>query len=268
MESGERMSQILVFKRNVQRMNPESFLKMAENLEIKGKVIETDNAIAVKDAKRALVYAQPCAKFAGLLFYTDQSVGIADSVENVLDAKRARRWADVFLKNFNLIPSKVEDDRINLQVNLSSSQTEVIVFDGKERKRVKNKTEVRSDIKINEIPVVGPRAKVKMIFKDREKPILIHSGLWDKIEVYEEKEQLRIHDVVKVVKEKLAKRSDCRVRYDVISTRLAYFADEYAGGVDLLSPYYFIEVEFEDNKAKTNGVSQGPRQLFWLPAYR
>jgi regulatory protein YycI of two-component signal transduction system YycFG len=263
------MARILIFKRNTQNMKPESFLRMAETLKVKGKPMETDNAIAVRDAERALVYAQPCAKFAGLLFYTDQSRGLADSSENLLDSERAKRWANAFLKEFNLVPSKVDDKRVNLQVNLSSTQTEAVVFDGKERKLIKNKTEIRSDIKLNEIPVVGPRAKVRMVFKEDEKPILIHRGLWDAIEVYEEKELLRINDVAKAVKEKLVAREGCsQARYDVISTRLAYFADEYAGGIDILAPYYFIEMEFEDKKAKENGITQGPRQLFWLPAYR
>ena len=262
------MSKIMVFKRNVQKLKPENFLRMAEMLKVKGKMIETDNAIAVRDSERALVYAQPYAKFAGLLFYTDQSRGLADSAENLLDPKRAKRWATAFLKDFSLIPDKVDDDRVNLQVNLSSTQTDAVVFDGKERKKVKNKTEIRSDIKLNEIPVVGPRAKVRIVFKEDEKPILIHSCLWNKIDVFEEKELLRVHDVAKVVKEKLVERACSQVRYDVISTRLAYFADEYAGGIDLLAPYYFIEIEFEDKKAKENGITQGPRQLFWLPAYR
>ncbi len=271
-------SRILVFKKSVDKMKIESFQKIAETLEIKGKTIETDNGLAVTGSEKALAYAQPYAKFAGLLFYSDQSVGIADQVENLLDSQRAKRWADTFLRDFNLVPSKVKDERINLTFNLHSSQNEAIVFDGKERRKIKNKTEIRSIIKINDIPVVGPRAKVRMVFKNREKPILIHSCIWNQIEVYEEREIVRMHDVVKVVREKLVQRQSCKNktfgRYghlshcDVISARLAYFANEYAGGMDLLAPYYFVEVEFEDPKAKQNGITQGPRQIFWLPAYR
>jgi hypothetical protein len=81
-----------------------------------------------------------------------------------------------------------------------------------------------------------------------------------------------------VVREKLVQRQSYKnktiERYgylaycNIISTRLAYFANEYAGGSDLLAPYYFVEVEFEDPKAKQNEIAQGPRQIFWLPAYR
>ncbi len=271
MASFEKMSnptKILLLKRSVNTMKLERFQKIAATLEIKGKAMETDNALAVKDAKRVLVYAQPYTKFAGLLFFNDQSKGIADSAETLLDDKKAKRWGDDFLHEFNLIPSKPKDDRINLSLNLSSSQTEAVVFDGKERKRIKNRTEIRSEIVLNEIPVVGPRAKVRMIFKDQEKPILIHSCLWDKLEVYEEKEAVRIHDVVKTVKEKLTERRSCMAHNDVVSTRLAYFANEYTAGTDLLAPYYFVEVEFEDMKAKEYGIRQGPRQVFWVPAYR
>jgi hypothetical protein len=53
----------------------------------------------------------------------------------------------------------------------------------------------------------------------------------------------------------------------VVDVRLAYFATEYHGGPDLLSPYYFVEVEYEDRTAQER-QAQGPRQMLWLPAYR
>ena len=46
----------------------------------------------------------------------------------------------------------------------------------------------------------------------------------------------------------------------MLSMRLAYFAGEYAGGADLLLPYYFAEVEFRNPKDRERKL-QGPRQL-------
>ena len=267
-ESLPDQAKFLLLKKTVESMKLEKFQRIAATLEIKSKTLENENALVVKDSKRVLVYAQPHTKFAGMLFYNDQSRGLVDTADTLLDEKRAQRWADEFLHNFKLIPIKPKDDRIDLRIRLFTSQTEAILFDGKERKRVKNRTEVKSEISLNGIPVVGPRAKVRMVFKDQEKPILVHNCLWDKVEVYEEKEAVRIHDVVKAVKEKLKERRSCMTHSDVISTRLAYFADEYCAGTDVLAPYYFVEVEFEDMKAKENGIKQGPRQVFWVPAYR
>jgi hypothetical protein len=261
-------TKILLFKKSVESMKLEKFQKIAATLEIKGKALENENALAIRDEKRVLVYAQPHTKFAGLLFFNDQSKGLGDTADILLDEKRAKRWGDEFLSSFNLIPNKAKDDRINIAIKLFTAQTEAVVFDGKEKKKIKNRTEIRSEIALNGIPVVGPRAKVRIIFKDQEKPILVHSCLWDKIEVYEEKEAVRIHDVVKAVKEKLKERRGCMTHNDIVSTRLAYFATEYTAGTDILAPYYFVEVEFEDIKAQENGIKQGPRQVFWLPAYR
>jgi hypothetical protein len=269
-------SKILIFKRSTSRMETELFQKMAETLQIKGKIVETENAIAINDSNRIIVYAQPSAKFAGLLFYNDQSKGIADPIEKIQDNRKAKSWADMFMREFNLLPSNPKDERIKLAFSLSSTSTDSIVFDGKERKKVKNKVEIKSEIKLNEIPVVGPRAKTRMIFKDQEKPILIHNCLWDRLEVDDERDPVGINEVVKAVKEKLMQRRSEKesigarriVQCEVVSTRLAYFANEYAGGPDLLAPYYFIEVEFEDPQAKKNGIEHGPKQMFWVPAYR
>ena len=115
---------------------------------------------------------------------------------------------------------------------------------------------------LNDISVVGSRAKVRIVFKDQEKPIFIYRGLWEGIEVYEEKELIRSHDIVKALKEKLADRRKFRAYYEIISMKLAYFADEYSGGPDLLTPFYFIEIEYEDVNAKKSGITQGLDRFF------
>ena len=107
-----------------------------------------------------------------------------------------------------------------------------------------------------------------MVFKGRERPILIHRGLWQNVEVYEERELVREHDAVTWVKERLVERRKKRGHYDVATVKLAYFAHEFRGGPDILAPFYFIEVESEDKHAEKVGVTEGPKQVLWLPAYR
>lgn len=262
------MSQILLYRMKPERMKPNKFTEIARHLDTKGELVETGEALAIHDSERALAYAQPGGRFAGLLFYIDQSRGVAQVVDKLIDSKSAEHWATDFLDRFGLAPRKVEDKRVKLSFEIYTYEDQSITFDRKERRRIKLKTEIGSKIELNGIRVVGPRAKVRMVFKDQERPISIHRGLWESIEVYEERELVREHDIYTVLKEKLAKRRDSRAYYDVIDCKIAYFAREFCSEPDILAPFYFIEVEYEAANAEKMGITQGPRQVFLLPAYR
>jgi len=262
------MSPIFLYKTQAQRMPKNNFSKMAEMMGMGKKIVETEEALAVHDGTRALVYGQPCATMAGVLFYTDNEKSLGEIPEKTLDTKIAKRWSDDFLKGFNLLPKKTEDERIDLKFETTVYYTEAVTFDGKKRERVKVNTEIASRISLNGIPVIGPRAKLRMAFKDKEKPVMIHRGLWERIDVYEERERIREHDVVSAVKESLCKRRCDKSFYDIRDIRLAYFAREFSGGPDVLAPHYFIEIEFPDDIAEKSRRTQGPRQILHLPAYR
>ncbi len=262
------MSEVFIYKTKSQQLKPEQFTKIARNLGIRKKLVQTDEALAVHDSDCALVYGQPGSKFGGVLFFTDQSKSMGEMTEKLPDSKKVKRWADEFLNEFKLIPEKSKDRTIRFNLSTMGTQTHAITFDGKERKKKKIKTEIKSKITLNDVAVVGPRAKVRMVFNDPKRPLMIHCGLWKHIEVFEKRELVREHDIIKVIKEKLARREERKVCYDVVDIKLAYFAREFEGGPDLLAPYYFIEIEFEDEKGRESGISQGPKQIFWLPAYR
>lgn len=262
------MTKIYLYRVKAATMKKEKFAVIAKELGIKSKFIETEEALATHDSARALAYAQPSAKFAGLLFFSDQSQGTANEIKKPIDQKNAKLWADNFMERFDLLPKKMEDERIKLRYEILSDQTEAVVFDGKERSKKKIKTEIHSKVSLNDIPVEGPRSKVRMIFKEQEKPIMIHLGTWESIEIYEERELIREHDVYTIVKEKLAQREKNEINYDIVDIKLAYYADEFKGGPDLLVPYYFVEIEYEDKKGRKMGITQGSRQIFPVPAYR
>lgn len=264
------MSKVLLYKTKAKKMKAEEFAKIAQTLGIKAKTVETDEAIAVHDETKALVYAQPGAKFSGVLFYTDQAKSMGEIAEKVLDMKRAKSWCDEFLKGFSLVPPRAKDKKIDFRFETKSYINEAVTFDGKERRKQKAKTEIASKIALNGIAVTGPRAKVRMSFQDQEVPIMIHRGLWESIEVHEERELVREHDVARTVKDKLAERNKCNCKdaSRIIDIKLSYLAAEYTGGPDVLAPYYFVEVEFEDKRAREVGIEQGPRQAFWVPAFR
>ncbi|MBN2686615.1 MAG: hypothetical protein JXR85_00420 [Deltaproteobacteria bacterium] len=262
------MATIFLYRQKNERMKAGKFAEIAKDMGIENRPVETAEALAVHDGKRALAYAQPGARFGGLLFYSDQTKNQAEDVKKLLDEKSAKRWTDGFLKRFDLSPREVKDDRIKVNVETLSYVTEAVVFDGKERKRKKIKTETGSKILLNDILVDGPRSSIRMVFKDRETPIMMHCGIWENIEVYEERELIREHDVFTVIKEKLAQRQKGEINYDISDIRLAYYAGEYSGGPDLLIPYYFVDIEYEDKKAREMGIAEGIKQIVSVPAYR
>ncbi len=59
----------------------------------------------------------------------------------------------------------------------------------------------------------------------------LHCGLWKHIEVYEKRELVREHDIVKVIREKLARRQQCKAFYGIIDIKLTgrwYYLDPTA----------------------------------------
>lgn len=260
---------ILLFRRKTQALSAEAFMGLAERLGMKGELVRTDEALFVRSEQAALAYAQPTARFAGLLFYADQSVAWGEVGESVVDPARARSWTQEILKAVALQPKGSDDDRMRLKLELESFVTEAVVFDGKERRRVKAKTDVVSQIELNGIAVVGPRGKVRLVFKHAERPVMMQVGLWESLAVYEERERVREHDAVRTAHDRLAVRGDCGERaYDIRDLRLVYLADEYQGGPDLLAPAYLVEVEMRDPRPASRQPGQGPRRVLRVPAYR
>jgi hypothetical protein len=272
------MSTIWLFQMKTERMLADRFTVIAKHLRFRGKFVETEQALLVHDGKQkqALAYAQPCSKFAGLLFFTDQSRSLAEfplkadgsgeSVVTPLKVEHAQRLADEFLQGLDLLPRKSDDERVRLDLGTYSYQTDAIVFDGKERKPYPIKTEIASKITLNDIPVVGPRAKVRMVFLDQDKPVFVHRALWQSLEPFDERKLVDAGEIERAVTERLTDRRRA-VPYKMSDIRLVYFAQEYSGGPDLLAPFYFVEVEFEPREGE-KAETQGIKQVLRLPAYR
>jgi hypothetical protein len=145
------------------------------------------------------------------------------------------------------------------------SVTNGVVFDGRERREVPVKADLVSRITVNDVPVTGPRAKVRMTFKTGAQPILLHRGLWERLEFAGE---LRVADEERVhagVLDRLGDRRGGSPRSRILRTRLAYHAAEYTGGPDLLAPSYFVEVEHRA-PGGDGQQRQQPRQVIRVPA--
>ncbi len=263
------MSSIMLFRTRAGRLDPGKLQKVSRHLGLSGKAQETEDALLSLGERQALVYAQPCSRMAGVLFYTDQTQSLAAPVKRAMPEAKARAWGDGFLRSFDFMPKAPRDKRIRLEVAGEAWRIDGIVFDGRQRKPVPIKTDYRTRTTLNGIPVVGPRGKARMVFKEGERPAFVHVGFWEAIEVHEERELVREHDVVRTVREAIASRDRCGdAGFKLVDIRLAYFAAEFRGGPDLLCPSYFVEIEqiHDDDKARRR--VQGPRQLLRIPAYR
>jgi hypothetical protein len=241
--------------------------EIARHLKIEGKPVETEEARVHHDGPRTLAYAQPCARFAGLLFYADQSVAWGEASGKVIAAERAQAWSEKLLERFGLRPAAPKGSRFEFA--LEARETDAVVFDGKERRRVKAKTDVLARIALDGVPVVGPRAKARLVFKDVDRPVMMHLGLWESLGIHEERELVREHDVAMTVRERIADRNRCDDKaYRLCDIRLVYMAGEFAGAPDLLAPEYHVEVEVRDTRHGGENAPIPPRQVVRLPAYR
>lgn len=258
---------VVLYRRTTRRLDAQRLGTVTKRLGVDAKLEGTEEALVAHDGVRALAYAQPCARFAGVLFYVDQTLAWAEPVKRTVTAAAARKWADAFLSEAELLPGDVEDGE--LEFELEARVTEAVVFDGKERRSEKAKTDVISHIALNGIEVTGPRAKVRMVFKTDDRPVMIHAGLWDKLSRHDERELVSEHDVAAAIRGGLADRKDCSTRASKLTDlRLVYWADAFTGGPDLLAPWYFAEIEHTDPRYDGKDPIQGPRQVLRLPAFR
>ena len=260
---------ILLFKRKTQQLGAKQIAALARHLRIDGKTMGTDEALCAHDGTRTLAYAQPCTPLAGLLFFADQTTAWGEARGKTVSAKRAQAWSERLLKEFELLPRPTDDERIRFDFALAAQETDAVVFDGKERRRVKAKTDVSSTITLNDVPVVGPRAKVRLVFKEAEAPVMMHIGLWESLTVHEERERVREHDVARTIAERLTQRRHCdEKRYRLCDMRLVYMAETFRGAPDLLVPEYHVEIELTDTRHDGQNPPIAPRQVVRLPAFR
>jgi hypothetical protein len=259
---------VMLYRRHGNRLREDRFGALAQRLLGRSTEIkQTDDALFAQDSERALAFGQPCARMAGVLFYVDQAVAWAEPVERTLPADHARAWAESFLREGELYPGEAEGGELRFE--LDARQTEGIVFDGRERRRMPVTTDVLSRISLDGIEVTGPRAKLRTTFKADERPVMVHAGFWERLSRHEERELVSEHDVASVIRDRLADRKDSQARTaKLVDLRLVYWADEFSGGPDLLAPWYFGEVELTDPRYTGDYPIQGPRQVLRIPAFR
>jgi hypothetical protein len=262
------MAEIPVFRIHIERMKKEKFVAIAAHLGLRGEPAATEDALFMHDKQRALAYAMPGSRFAGLLFFTDASQGIAAQVGRVPGSKVIEDWTGAFLKRLQLLPRPTGDEQIRASFASRVLRRESVVEEGEKARKIQRvplTAEIAFDVRVNDHHVTGPRAKVRLAFKSAKGPVWIHRGLWEKLDVFERRPLLTEDDVYRKLADRLSGRGSTRKPWRMVGMRLAYFAGEFCGGPDLLLPYYFAEVEFRDPKDEVRD-RQGPRQLIQMPA--
>jgi len=266
------METINLYRLRTKLLKPDRFLEIGKKLKMKGEVIRSEEALFLEDRERALAFAQPGARFAGLMFYTDGSRGLGEIPGKTLAKRTAQNWAGQFLKEFDLLPKprsgKEKKGGAKLEFEQLATGASAVLYDGRERRKKSATTEITSRYALDGIPLVGPRAKARFVFKDGGLPLMMHISAWEELEFYAEAERVREHELVMKVREDLNETRDCSARYNIVDVRLAYFAEEYKGGPDLLAPSYFVEVEYTNEPAHVKEQTQGIRRMIQYPAYR
>jgi hypothetical protein len=264
------MSTIALFRISAPALDQDILRRVAESFHLGRNVTESDDAVAFHDDGRVLVRAGACAKFAGVLMYINHHAALGGIHEKPVDPERAGAWLSEFIGKHGLGPGKVGDDRARLELQPWSRFTEAFVFDGKERKRVRARTDAGVRFRLNGLPLSGPRTRIRAVFGGDELPLMVHVAVWDRLEHHGDAELVRAHDVVATLEKSIRGRTDCNLVVHAKALRLAYAAsEEFQGRPDLLVPYYFVEIEspYHVTKGRADG-GQAPRQLLKIPAWR
>jgi hypothetical protein len=264
------MSTISLFRMTAPQLDAGVLRRAADSLGLGDKLTKSDDAIAIHDDARVLVRAGGCAKLPGVLLYLNHRSSLGAIHDNAVDPERAGRWLGDFLEKHALGPGKVGDDRAKLELMPWSRVTEAVVFDGKERKRVRARTDAGVRLRLNGLPVSGPRTRIRAVFGNDELPLMVHVAVWERLELHLEAELVRRHDVVSALERSIRGRTECNLAVRIKDIRLVYAAsEEFQGRPDLLAPYYFVEVESPHRGSKgATDPGQAPRQLLKIPAWR
>jgi hypothetical protein len=266
------MPTIPVFRMVAPRLDRNRVSALAGALGLRGKTHDSEDAVAVQDEARVLVQAGPCAKLAGVILYVNHAGSLGAIHDAPIEPARAGEWLGRFLDRHDLNPVPPAGEHAQLEREPWARFTEAVVFDGRERRRVKARTDAGVRLRINGTPVSGPRTRIRAVFGGSENPLMVHVAAWERLETYTEGELIREHDVIAELERSMRGRKDCGMAIHVKSdVRLAYAAtEEFRGSPDLLAPYYFVEIESPRRNDRPGAADPGPapRQLRKLPAWR
>lgn len=258
------MSKINIFRYRPKHMEKDLFYNIANDLRFKGEFVQGEEGMVIYNDEQVMTWSQPNAKFGGVLFYTDRNRSLAKPAKRLAEVESVREYMNGFLKRSQLMP---DSGKHEVSVKLKAKVTDAMIETGEkeEVKRVPMRVDVYSDIRLDDVPVMGPRAKIRAAF-DGETPQFLHIGLWETVDVYKTGELIPKDHLLKIIDEKARNRKG-KINLQVQDIYLAFWAREYCGGADILEPYYFVEVEHLASDKRKREEGAGPKQVLRFLAY-
>lgn len=99
--------------------------------------------------------------------------------DSPLDPARAREWLGRSLDRHRLHPGSPTGAGARLEMEPWARITEAVVFDGRERRRVKARTDAGVRLRLDGIPLSGPRTRIRAVFGTDETPFSDRPGTAD-----------------------------------------------------------------------------------------
>ena len=258
------MSKIKIFRYRPKHMETDLFSNIANDLRLKGELKQGEEGLVIYNDHQIMTWSQPNAKFGGVLFYADRNRSLAKPSRRVAEVDPIKDYMNGFLKRSQLMPNP---GKLDVSVKLKAKVTNAMMETGgkEEIKRVPMRVDVYSDIRLDDLPVLGPRAKIRAAF-DGATPQFLHIGLWETMDVYKTGELIPKDHLLKIIDDKTKSR-ERKMDLRVIDINLAFWAGEYRGGADILEPYYFVEIEHQMPDERKGEENSGPRQVLKFLAY-
>jgi hypothetical protein len=252
-----------VFHRQTRWLGHGDIQRLAAAVGVEGRLVESDDRLLVGDGARSLAYLQPPARLAGQLLLSDRTPAAGAAVRAPLDAGHATRLARELLERWGVPPAGTPDGPTHFDLEATGSDVAAArdTGGGEPASAGGAVTQVVGRIRLDGLPVVGPRGEVRLTFGAEARPRRVRVALWESLRLHEERQLVSPHEALHTAVGRLLGRADVLGRpVEVREIRLVYFADEYRGGADLLVPEYLVAVE--------HGGDARSRQVLRVPAWR
>lgn len=259
------MSNVNIFRYRPQYMKADLFRTIAHDLRLDGEFAQGDEGMVLHNKRQILTWSQPNAKFGGVLFYVDRARSLAEPAKKLPGVDSIKKYMNGFLERSRLMPIRGKHD-VSVKLEAKVTEAMMVAREKDEVARMPMRVDVSSRIQLDDLPVMGPRAKVRAAFGDGETPQFLHVGLWETVDVHKTGELIPRDRLRKIIDDRV-KRRERKIELRVRDITLAYWAREYRGGADVLEPYYFVEIEHLEPDQRKDEEGSGPRQVLQFLAY-
>ena len=112
------MSKIKIFRYRPKHMETDLFSNIANDLRLKGELIQGDEGLVIYNDHQIMTWSQPNAKFGGMLFYADRNRSLAKPSKGLAEVDSIKKYMNGFLKRSQLMPKPGKYDILNIPANV------------------------------------------------------------------------------------------------------------------------------------------------------